>query len=492
MNIWASEDGISKPGNLNWKNSRFSPKKKGLASIMLVCLFLSSLVLTGCGGQPTPIANLPAIAIPSTSSLTHIPTQALTPTLRPTYTAVPTPTPAATPTAIPTPTPVPPTPTPVPLPTSLLLGQVGNEWGQITVYQPAATDRLEKLSLQSDVEEGLGNWFQYAPMLSRTSSIGNGNQYLLKIEPQLLKDVLNGLPVANIIGSEVRAGYAAGSTPVRLPLSQASKLLRPDPIFGVIEWISGQIFQPEITKQLDDISSKVDEIKGLLEAKEQASIQGNLKYLNDLAGNIKLFKLDTEDLKIYLAQLETIERESLQSMSLLEGQLNSSSETIKTLSFDKSFVLFRNEDKVKQLNKAITDFKNQASSYETVLLVRGLAGEIRCVLPYSRDVALARLADVRGELTGWRGRYQQFFQLVDQKLPQMDGLFADNKTQENLKETSRLAKLDSENEYIRVDAFFAGTIQKVNKQVQEASLPLLIVAELDRQGKLKQASKLIQ
>jgi hypothetical protein len=375
----------------------------------------------------------------------------------------------------------------------LLLGQQGNEWGQITVYQPAGTDRLEVLSLQGDLEEGLGNWFLYAPMLSRTSATTNSNQqYLLKIEPQLLKDVLNGLPVANFIGSEVRAGYAAGSTPLRLPLSQVGKLLRPDPIFGVIDWISSQIFQPEITKQLDDISNKVDEIKGFLEAKEQASIQGNLKYLNNLAGNLQQFKPDSEDLKIYLAQLETIERESLQSMSLLEGQLNNTSDTVKTLSFDKSFVLFRNEDKVKELNKAVTDFKNQASSYETVLLVRGLAGEIRCALPYSRDVALSRLADVRNELTGWRGRYQQFFQLVDQKIPQMDGLFADNKTQENLKETSRLGKLDAENEYSRVDAFFAGTIQKVNKQVQEASLPLLLVAELDGHGKLNQVSKLIQ
>jgi hypothetical protein len=491
LDIWNSLDGISNSDAVNGKSPKFSPKKKDSVALLLVCLFLSSLMLTGCGGQSSPIASIPITSISSTSGIILTTNQAFTPTLNPTNTVVLTPTPASTPTAIPTPT-VPPTSTPVPLPTSLLLGQQGNEWGQITAYYPSPTDLLEVLSLQSDLEEGLGNWFQYAPMLSKTPATTNSNQYLLKIEPQLLKDVLNGLPVANFIGSEVRAGYAAGSTPVRLPLSQASKLLRPDPIFGVIEWISSQIFQPEITKQLDDISNKVDEIKGFLEAKEQASIQGNLKYLNDLAGNLQQFKPDSEDLKIYLAQLEPIERESLQSMSLLEGQLNSTSDTVKTLSFDKSFVLFRNEDKVKQLNKAVTDFKNQASSYETVLLVRGLAGEIRCALPYSRDVALARLADVRNELTDWRGRYQQFFQLVDQKIPQMDGLFADNKTQENLKETSRLGKLDAENEYIRADAFFAGTIQKVNKQVQEASLPLLIIAELDGQGKLKQVSKLIQ
>jgi hypothetical protein len=179
-------------------------------------------------------------------------------------------------------------------------------------------------------------------------------------------------------------------------------------------------------------------------------------------------------------------------MNLLEGQLNETGEKVKNLTFDKSFVLFRNEDKVKTLKEAVTNFQNEANSYEAALLVRGLAGEIRCALPFKRDTALARLADVRKELTTWRDNYELFYRLVDQKIPQMNGLFADNKIQENLKETSRLGKLSATTEYTRVDASFALTIQKVNAQILEANQPLFIVGELDNQGQLKKVSKLIQ
>ena len=374
-----------------------------------------------------------------------------------------------------------------------MLGQEGNEWGQITLYQPNGSDRLEGLPLESGLQTDLSSWFQYAPMLVNSTNAGkNGNQFLMKIDSQLFKSALNGLPVANNIGTQIRA-KSTGSAFIQLTSSSLVKIiLRPDTIIGLMDWLSNQLFEPEINKQLDIISNKVDEIKGFLEAKEQAAIQGNLKYLDDLAGNLSKSSPDDEELKIYLGQLETIERESLQSMLLLEGQLKDLTEQVKSLTFDKSFLLFRNDDQVKKLNAAVVNFKNKASSYETVLLVRGLAGEIRCALPFKRDTALARLADVRKELTTWRDNYQLFLEQVDLKIPQMDGLFADNKTQENLKEASRLGKLGAITEYTRVDASFALTIQKVNAQILEANQPLFIIGELDNQGQLKKVSKLIQ
>jgi hypothetical protein len=470
-------------------------------TLLITCL-LTTLFLAACGTQPLP-TNVSTNTTPGIVTVTGSPgptlnqaspTQAiLTATALPTPTSVPpTPTLFPTPTAVPTPT-IPPSPTPVPLPTNLIFGPEGNEWGEITVYLPKASDRLEELSLESSLQEGLGNWFQYAPMLARTSNASNSsNRYVMKIESKLFKDVLNGKPVNSYVSSQVWAKYSTSSSNSSLPLLQAGKLLVLNPISGLIQLITDQLIEPEINKQLDEINRKVDEIKGFLEAKEQASIQGNLKYLNDLAANLKQFNPDDAELTTYLGQLETIERESLQSMNLLEGQLNETGEKVKNLTFDKSFVLFRNEDKVKTLKEAVTNFQNEANSYEAALLVRGLAGEIRCALPFKRDTALARLADVRKELTTWRDNYELFYRLVDQKIPQMNGLFADNKIQENLKETSRLGKLSATTEYTRVDASFALTIQKVNAQILEANQPLFIVGELDNQGQLKKVSKLIQ
>ncbi len=102
------------------------------------------------------------------------------------------------------------------------------------------SDRLEELSLESGLQEGMGAWFQYAPMLIRTSSTTNTNyQYVMKIESKLFKDVLNGLPTGNIIGSQVRAGYGTNSSNIALlPLSVASSLLSPLSILNLIKFIS--------------------------------------------------------------------------------------------------------------------------------------------------------------------------------------------------------------------------------------------------------------
>jgi hypothetical protein len=494
--------------SVKYSGSGLKKKNISLPTLLITCL-LTTVFLAACGGQPLPttvstnttpgivkVTGSPGPTLNQASPIQAIPTATALPTptiVPPTPTAVPTPTIPPTPTIVPTPT-IPPTPTPVPIPTSLLLGPQGSEWGQITLYLSKASDRLEGLPLESGLQTDLSSWFQYAPMLIRTSSATNSNyQYVMKIESKLFKDVLNGLPDSNIIGSQVRAGYATNSSNLaQLPLSVAGRLLSPLSILNLIKLISDLLNGANLDQQLDVITNKLDEIKGFLEAKEQAAIQGNFKYLNNLVVSLKQFKPDDEELKTYLAQLETIERESLQSMSLLEGQLKDSAEKVKNSTFDKSFVLFRNENKVNMLKDAVTDFQNKAGSYEAALLVRGLAGEIRCALPFSRDTALTRLADVRQELTNWRDNYQQFFQLVDQKIPQMDGLFADSKTQESLKELSKQGKLNSSNEYNRVDVFFADTIQKVNAQVKEASQPLYIVVELDSQGQLKKVSKLIQ
>lgn len=460
-------------------------KKNGIQAVVLltVSLLLISPLLVACGGQSTLIvASTASTLVAQPTSTTALATLA------------PTSTPAPTATPVPSPTPIPPSPTPVPVPTKLLLGSDTDPWGEITRYQVSATDRLEELSLTGELETGLQEWFQYAPNLG-SSTGGKGttaNVFLIKIGFKVATGLLNGTLLTADLQELVKVVYDGNSTGIAVPWKLlSSAIVNPSPalMWQVLTFALSQKYMNDVNSQLETLNKNVNEIKNFLEQQELAKLTGNLDYLNALKEQLNRQKVTSADMPTIRNQLEAIERETLQSMNLHQNLMDKSNTSFKELKLDKSFVVFRNSDKEKELEALMQGYSRNANNYLVALSVRATAAQLSGALPFSRDLALSRLQDVQTKLGAWRNQQNDFYISAESRVVKTDGLFNDAEIQKKFEDLAKNGKVKVEQSYKQVDGVVGETIQKVKAQVQTAGQPLLIVVELDSQGRIKKASK---
>lgn len=395
-----------------------------------------------------------------------------------------------------------PTPTPEIAPNKLLLGSEANTWGEITRYEAGTGDKLEDISLTAENRESLSSLFVAAPALASVGGTVAPNlksgTYTLSFKPEVTKGLQDGsLKFMNSLEGGIRPvvvdskGVIRGVATLKT-VSGIAVLANPaTAVFGILSVIAASDYMSDINKQLETISKNVSDIKEFLEADKRSQLEGDLKYLNDIGALLNQQKITPADVESFRTQLETVERETLQLASLEKSLMEKTDKAFAEVKLDKKLFVFRNEDKIDELKKLLTDHKRQADSYLNALMVRGLASQIRCALPESRSIALTRLEDVRKELVSWNDAQAKFYSIVELRVPQMDGLFSDDKTRTQFLSEAKAGKQVASQDYTQLDKTFDNTIQKVKAQIDAFSQALGVVVTLDDNGKVVKTSKLV-
>ncbi len=409
---------------------------------------------------------------------------------------------ANTPTISPVSTPVTtaaPSPTPEPDPNKLLLGGKDSPWGEITRFTGDPSS-LKEYNLNEDSRKGLSNMLAFAPALAPVAGASSkSNLYTLALSPELRKGLADGsLRLMNSLEGGVRGvvvdsttGVIRGVASLKAVGGVAALTLGPPGIalFVTLTAIEALQFQDDINKQLETINKNVTDIKQFLEADKRSLLEGNLKYLNNMADLLNKQKLSPTDVDSFRNQLEAIEVQTLQITALMQDQMDKAYNEFDKQSLSKNFVFFSDGDKVKKLQQFLGDHKRFAGNYFTALSVRGLAAQVRSAMPESRTLAQTRLEDVRGELSKWGKSQGQFYDRVENRVSELDGWLSSEETRNQFRKEAQAGRQNTNQSFSQLDELLVNTVQKVKNQNDSASKPLQLVIMLDDKGNVVKVSK---
>ncbi|HEX2916684.1 MAG TPA: hypothetical protein VH186_38340 [Chloroflexia bacterium] len=392
-----------------------------------------------------------------------------------------------------------PLPTPVPLrPNRLELGSEASPWGEIARYEMGPDDKLVEVPVKPELSSDLSKWFEAAPSLAAFAGAGtaaSNNLFKLSVKPEIAKALENGsLKYMPSLDGGIRGVVVDAKTGLisALPsLQKFSPLVSPTGIaFGIATVIISAQFMEEINKQFETVNKNIEDVKNFLEEKEYSTLTGDMRYINEVRTAMNEQRLDPAEIERYRNQLETVERETLQRLDFYKARMSSTADKFNQVKLDKTLFFFRDEDKIKELQNLISEFNSESNSYLTALSVRGLSAQVICALPESRQTAFSRMQEVRDDSKAWLTIQQNFYDAVEKRIPQMDGLFADSKTRDQFHDVAQKNKATASSAYGQVDNILYDTMSKVSAQLKEVDAPLQIVVELDDQGKIKKVSKL--
>ncbi len=162
-------------------------------------------------------------------------------------------------------------------------------------------------------------------------------------------------------------------------------------------------------------------------------------------------------------------------------------EEFKKANLEKAFFFFRDDSKVKDLRDLLSDYKFLAESYNVALSVRELAAQIKGALPGGYDLALQRLEATRDLLPQWQERQFKFYDLVQSRVPELEGFLADANPQEEFTLGAAVGKQKTQETYEEKDKALSETITYFKNWRDK---PTSVVVELDPQGQLQRVFRI--
>jgi hypothetical protein len=472
--------------------------------LIIVFVFIIILTLQACAEQKTPSPDSKTEGPIFTTQNAQVTAGAIVPVapteaVAPTPTLVPTPTIAPTPTLVPTPTIAPtataiPSPTPTPLPDKIIIGDINDPFGEITRYDASGTDQLTDLPLNEQTLSEMSNWFQSVSELKPNISLSGTkqNKFKLKISPGINQRILQGSVLPGGIKGQISFGFGEGGLTIspsfriitpRIPLS-------PNVLWNVVTFIGSQAFIVEIDSQFEKVNEKLDSIKSFLEEKEYSVLEGDLKYLDTIRNTLTQQKLSEQDLDSFRNQLEAIERETLQSISLSQTQMDDISKKISEIKLDKTLVFFPNDDWITQMNDLVKEYNQKGEVYLAALEVRVIASQTRAALPTSRDLALSRLETVQNELAEWDSKEVTFYDFVAAHSKEIAGQYGKMEKAVQFEQLATDSKSAVGKIHSDINVQLSDAIQEIKAQTTSSQEPVVLVVEVDGQGKVSKASKL--
>ena len=375
----------------------------------------------------------------------------------------------------------------------LLLGDETRTWGEITRFVADKLDPKNEVKVSDELKTHLNSWLQNAPNLA-SSAVGMlANTYALKLDPSLAKGIADGtLSMMSSLQGGVRGQVVDKSGIVRgaasfVSLGGVQGIATAAMAWQLVSMVAMPYYLLNINANLERLSSRLEQIKSFLEQKEYALLAGNLAYLRNIQADLK-HQPDVVALQTFHHQFETIERETLQVLSFLDRRLNQTAEQFAKVNLEKAFFVFRDDNKVKVLRDLVTDFESQSESYLLALSVRTLAAQLKASLTGGYNLGMSRLESTVELLPGWQVRQDNFYDLVQKRAVELDGMATDGKNpQEEFISLAAKGKSQAQEHF--------GTITKSMHQAIEEikawhDLPTSIVVELDNAGQLRRVFRM--
>ncbi len=320
------------------------------------------------------------------------------------------------------------------------------------------------------------------------------NSYVLKFEPEIARALAEGrLEMMKSRLGGIRASAIDAKNTIRGNASlvrQVSPAMLAVAAWQVLAVVTAQKFLSEINTRLASIEKSVGDIKVFLDTERWGKLNGSLRYLRVVAQHLDAQDFTDADTASLAHQLESIDRESAQIMEALHLQMERPASELQRQKL-AGMGLEINSAAARSL---VDDFAGQARCFLVAAHVRCVAAQMRCALPMSRSLAVARVADVREQLARHQLRIDAFHALVEKRAPELKGVFTFYETDDAHRKQLRervgwtTATLGSD-----LADLFRGASQVeqvVAQQAADADKPLALVVTLDDEGKIKQVQKI--
>lgn len=255
--------------------------------------------------------------------------------------------------------------------------------------------------------------------------------------------------------------------------------------FQIVSFVAGQSHLAEISQRLDQIEETATEIQNHLKDERLGALKGKTKYMKELHQTLRDGLLSAEEATVYNNQLETIEREALETIETLLEELNRREEEIENLDPKEFHFLWRLHQNKEATIGEIERYATTARQIETALLVRLLAAELKTYLPVHHQLVSQRRKNVRNMIMKVREVHQATMETARQKARQLAGTVATEETTETSREEAE-ARVDEHFASIetRLEALDTiadqgeGVLQKRNQLLQK-DVEIRLVQEAD-------------
>jgi hypothetical protein len=280
---------------------------------------------------------------------------------------------------------------------------------EIQMSRPAAIRSKQELPSDSPIYKQVKGFI--GQLLGRASGtiLMAGNSYTLIFSPEVARGIENGTYKLIQVFKGARAWAVDAKTGKFIEhgvLQHAfnSPVFIATMVWSILAAVTAQKFLKDISKQLSQIQSRLDSISGWLEAEEAGELLGNYFYLRNLASTIGMQNYISEDVPIFLVQLENIDRDCLKLSNRAIYRINMLKE-----------MLILHKSSANEVNPAIEDLCRLSQEIETALRsfhasqhIRTIACQLRVALssePYhqlqkEQDISegLVRLEELCNDL----------------------------------------------------------------------------------------------
>ncbi len=304
---------------------------------------------------------------------------------------------------------------------------------------PPSPDRYELLEVGPPLQSALGPILDRAPVLAHAGAGAAQGVYILRFAPEATAALKDGsLALMKAAGGGVRANAAnsAGRIGAQGTLHGADAFRAASAALAawqVLAIVTAQKFLSDINKRLANIEKGVKKIHEWLENDRIGQLEAAFAYAKETAHALRTHAFNEQELEVRVHELESHDSACRQVMRAVEremGQLKDdlSEELASTGDLDDSRAeLTALAERVRQLGQ----------TYLYAAHIRGLAAQLRCSLPASREASLQRLEGLQAEAESFESLRKATVQQARSRLSEVKGTFTFDETDKDAQKQLR-------------------------------------------------------
>jgi hypothetical protein len=357
---------------------------------------------------------------------------------------------------------------------------------------------LEPLNIRGETVAKLSSLIEHIPGAGVSVTTAVGRFYELSFSPTIVQRLdggsatlmqsLHGGVRANAVDQGGRIVGQGSLHPVEFLKTAAAAAA----VWQVLSVAVAQKHLADIQKHLQDIASGVRGIQKWLQLDQRGKLEGNLEYLSTIAECFLEGHISEHDLQRYRAQLEDIDRETIQiarSLELEFSQLQSRLPGIRLTEW------FGTKHDTETIRTEIHEHERISKAWFLAMHVRAAACQLTCAMPGERQVAERRLQAIQEALQGceqWKASTPLFRDLIEKRLDSPWNL----KSTLHDRRSQLLVEVESLHQSVveyesRITVNLTRIRNKLVAGDNSLNSPLRIAVETDSAGKLIRASRFI-
>ncbi len=306
------------------------------------------------------------------------------------------------------------------------------------IEAPPSPDRYELLEVGPPLQSALGPILERAPVLAQAGAGAQG-LYVLRFAPEAtvaLKDGSLALMKAASGGVRANAVNSAGQIGAQGTLHGANAFRAASAALAawqVLAIVTAQKFLSDINKRLANIEKGVKKIHEWLENDRIGQLEAAFAYAKETAHALRTHAFNEQELEVRVHELERHDSECRQVMRAVEREMGQLKDDLSEELASTGDL----EDSRAELTALAERVRQLGQTYVYAAHIRGLAAQLRCSLPASREASLQRLEALQAEAENFETLRKATVQKARSRLSEVKGTFTFEETDKDAQKQLR-------------------------------------------------------